>query len=244
MEQKDNKECVHIKLESLALWEERYLFTEQGDSEKGFMGYVKGLFEENVRRIDNVAWLKKVDGTLHLHNEFESIFHLLESEEANFLLRSLPESNAFCKDKLHNHIPCTFNRECWGWRILTDEYIWYIALTPWNTKCHFMIYCYYRNMLMKSLAKEKGLPESCYCLLKYSGEIILVRYGASTYSVLSQYGCNTHKNRVISNELNDTLQISAAQSAAMENGIIYGWDTPVANPFNYDVNGYYIKNNE
>ena len=237
MEEIDNQLSVLMHFESLALWEEKYLFNERADNVKGYVGCVKGVFEEKIRRLENVAWLKKIDDTMSFHSEFEALFHFLESENAHFILRSLTDANAFCKNKLHDHIPCPFNRERWGWRVLTDKHIWYVAITPWNPKCHFMLYCYHKNILIQHLAKKKGLPEMCYCLL--NGEIISVQYGSSTYSVLSQYGCNAPKNRIIANELNDTLQISAAQSAAMGNGLIFGWDTPVADPSNYDEEGHY-----
>ena len=33
-----------MKLERLALWDEKYLFTEQGETDKGFIGWLKGNF--------------------------------------------------------------------------------------------------------------------------------------------------------------------------------------------------------
>ncbi len=234
-----NRTLKHMVLENLALWKERYLLDEQGDQEKGYMGYVKGVFENEVRRMDNVAWMRKVDDTTAFHDEFESLFHFLESKAAGYMLRSLADTSAFCKNKLHNHIPYSFNRECWAWRALTESFVWYIALTPWNTKHHFMIYCYHRKMLMEALAKEKGLPEMCFCVLKYTGEVILVRYGASEYVLLSQYGKNALENRSIVRAQNEAMRLTPAQIAAMENGVIYGWDFPIANPANYDDEGHY-----
>ena len=34
-----------MKLESLLLWEEKYLFKDQGEVEKGFIGSIKGVFD-------------------------------------------------------------------------------------------------------------------------------------------------------------------------------------------------------
>ena len=36
-----------MKLERLALWDEKYLFTEQGETDKGFIGWLKGNFDED-----------------------------------------------------------------------------------------------------------------------------------------------------------------------------------------------------
>lgn len=33
--------------------------------------------------------------------------------------------------------------------------------------------------------------------------------------------------------------MTKAQQAAMEGGVIYGWDTPAADPRNYDESGYF-----
>lgn len=238
-EEKTNNVLIPMKLERLALWTERSLFTEQGEAEKGFMGYVKGNFEDTIRRMDNVAWLRKVDDSSAFHNEFEALFYFLESKAAGYVLRSLADSTKFCKDKLHEHIPYSFGRECWGWRVMTNEYVWYIALTPWNTKHSFMLYCYHRKMLMSALAKAKGLPETCYGVLIYTGECIRIRFGADRYEALPQFSNKALENRGYANEQNEASGITPAQVAAMENGVIYGWDSPYANPNNYDFNGHY-----
>ena len=36
-----------MKLERLALWDEKYLFTEQGETDKGFIGWLKSNFNED-----------------------------------------------------------------------------------------------------------------------------------------------------------------------------------------------------
>ena len=36
-----------MKLERLALWDEKYLFTEQGEPDKGYIGWLKGCFNED-----------------------------------------------------------------------------------------------------------------------------------------------------------------------------------------------------
>ena len=92
---------------------------------------------------------------------------------------------------------------------------------------------------MTVLAKDKGLPETCYGVLKYTGERILIRYGEDLYDSFPQYGGNMVENRAYANEQNEALNLSIEQVAAMENGVIFGWDTPVANPKNYDENGHF-----
>ena len=40
---------------------------------------------------------------------------------------------------------------------------------------------------------------------------------------------------------NGMCGITRAQVSAMQNGAIYGWDTPLADPKRYDENGYLIE---
>ena len=226
-----------MKLESLALWDEKSLFTEQGEMEKGFIGWLKGSFDEDRLILSDMVILG--DSPPMIRYEIETLGIFLTSEDAGYMLRSVSDLNGFCRDKLHDHIPYSFNRECWGFRVLTEDYAWYIALTPWNPARVVTIFCYDRKTLMSSLAKSKGLPEYCHGVLKYTGERILIRFGADIYDSFPQYGSNTVENRECANEQNSALGLTVEQVAAMENGVIYGWDTPMSNPVNYDESGHF-----
>ena len=226
-----------MKLESLLLWEEKYLFKDQGEVEKGFIGSIKGVFDGEGLKYSDVVMSR--EGKNRIHCEFESLCIFLVSERARYLLRSLHDLKMFCWDKVHDHVPYSFDRECWGFRVLTEEYAWYIALTPWNPTRHVLLCCYNRKSLMTALAREKGLPEYCYGVLIYTGERIRIRYGADMYESYPQYGSDVVENRAYANKQNAILGVSATQVAAMENGVIFGWDTPVANPKNYDENGHF-----
>ena len=76
-------------------------------------------------------------------------------------------------------------------------------------------------------------------MLIYTGECIRIRFGADRYEALPQFSSKALENRGYANEQNEASGITSAQVAAMENGVIYGWDTPYANPNNYDLNGHY-----
>ena len=226
-----------MKLERLALWDEKYLFTEQGETDKGYIGWLKGCFDEDRLVLSDMVMTG--DNDYMIRYELESLCIFLASEGAGYMLRTLSDLNAFCRDKVHDHVPYSFNRECWGFRVLTEDYAWYIALTPWNPVRHVTIHCYDRKALMTALAKEKGLPEFCYGVLKYTGERILIRYGEDLYDSFPQYGGNMVETREYANEQNEALSLTIEQVAAMENGVIFGWDTPVANPKYYDENGHF-----
>ena len=49
------------------------------------MGYVKGNFEDTIRRMDNVAWLRKVDDSSAFHNEFEANADADNNERLHFI---------------------------------------------------------------------------------------------------------------------------------------------------------------
>ena len=50
---------------------------------------------------------------------------------------------------------------------------------------------------------------------------------------------NKEENAAFANEQNGIAGITNAQVSAMVNGIIYGWETPMADVKNYDENGYF-----
>lgn len=226
-----------MKLERLALWEERYLFTEQGETDKGFIGWLSGCSDEDKMVFSDMEISS--EPISELRNELDELCIFLESESAGYMLRTLSSLNAFCRDKVHEHIPYSFNRECFGFRVLTEDFAWYIALTPWNPKRHVTIYCYDRKTLMGALAAEKGLPEYCYGVQPFTGERIIVRYGADCFELFPQYGANLSENRKFADERNEELNLTIEVVSAMENGVIYSWNSPAADPKNYDEKGHF-----
>lgn len=224
-----------MKLEPLALWREQELFTEQGGGWPGRLSSTRGIFIDGDLSLNNTMNLNA-----EAQDEFETLLRFLGSASAGYLLKDTAAMSAFCQDRIQNHIPYPFNRECWAFRVLTDVRAWYIACTPWNEKRQFEIYVYDRTVLMTALAKVAGLPESCSGVYRYTGERVIIRYGDIRFENFPQYGCNVDNNNAFADEANRAAKISKAQRAAMEQGVIFGWDTPVADPANYDKDGYYV----
>lgn len=69
-----------MKLERLALWDEKYLFTEQGESEKGFIGWLKGNFNEDRLVLSDMVMTR--DNDYMIRYELESLCIFLEGEGA------------------------------------------------------------------------------------------------------------------------------------------------------------------
>ena len=227
-----------MKIESLALWNEKYLFSEQGDKSRGFFGYIRGhIRSDGCTSFDGseISPPEPCD-----NEELSDLIRFLQNEDGHFIIRSAADMTAFCCTRMHDHIPYSFCRECWGLRVLTERNAWYIALTPWNERRQYEIYGYERNRLMSDLAAERGLPERCYGVFKFTGECILLRFGGEIERY-PQYGSNADKNRIFAAEQNKLYGITPYQLAAMQEGAIYGWDTPAAEPGNYDADGYFIK---
>ena len=225
-----------MKLESLKLWVEKDLLSEEGNADYGFLGFISGVFANDDIEYNTTAIS---DYSVDFQYEFSTLIRFLQSEAAEYFIRDLKSMTRYCDDRFHDHIPYPFNRECWGFRVLTEKYAWYIGCTPWNERRHFSIYCYDRNILMNMLANDRGLPAACYGVLRFTGERIYIRFGEDSFDAFPQYGGNSIANKDFAREQNQTRGVSFAQQVAMENGVIFGWDTPVADPTNYDENGHW-----
>ena len=200
-----------MRLEKIAIWRETGLFTEQADGSRGYLGFVRGAFAGDEISIDA--------GQLHIpaeaQYEYETLLCFLRSADASFLLKSAAAMSAVCSERLQCHIPYAFGRECYGFRVLSEHCAWYIACTPWNAMKPFAIYAYDRTKLMTALAKEVGLPETCYGVTPYSGERMRIRYGDNCFEGFPQYGQNREGNKQYAAEQNKTLKVTKAQQAAM-----------------------------
>lgn len=77
-----------------------------------------------------------------------------------------------------------------------------------------------------------GLPAFCYTVSPYTGATVRIVRGESTY-----YGV---RGRESVDCLNRALGVSMAQEAAMIGGLKHGWDSPEADPANYNPCGRYL----
>lgn len=87
---------------------------------------------------------------------------------------------------------------------------------------------------------RKSLPEKCFSHLETSGEIIVITKGERGYSPTGAFPVKDDPKESAS-ALNDANGITKAQEAAMVAGSMFGWDTPAADPKNYDENGLPVR---
>ena len=87
---------------------------------------------------------------------------------------------------------------------------------------------------------RSSLPERCFSVLQSTGEVIAIERGKSGYLVTDNE-CAPSLARKAADLLNRKLGVSKQQEAAMSAGSMFGWDTPAADPRNYDAEGNAIK---
>lgn len=83
--------------------------------------------------------------------------------------------------------------------------------------------------MRKMLSTLSLLPGIAFASLPTTGETIAIRSGAPAY-----YRVASTKT---ADELNAMYGVDKAQVRAMLAGVLLGWDTPLANPENYDEQG-------
>ena len=89
---------------------------------------------------------------------------------------------------------------------------------------------------------RQSLPEKCFSTLEATGEIIVITKGEKGYTPTGQYPQDGASPKEAAAVLNDTAGVTRAQEAAMVAGSMFGWDTPAADPKNYDAKGVPVKN--
>lgn len=87
---------------------------------------------------------------------------------------------------------------------------------------------------------RSSLPEKCFSVLEATGEVVAITRGEKGYQPTGQRTQDVPPQIGV-DALNDTIGVTKAQAAAMKAGSLFGWDTPAADPKNYDERGQAIK---
>lgn len=82
---------------------------------------------------------------------------------------------------------------------------------------------------------SEGLPELCFSVLPGSGDLICIKRGESGYYPSDWSTGDLEQNRELADFNNWKLGVQQAQRMAMENGSMFGWDTPGADPKAYEL---------
>lgn len=87
---------------------------------------------------------------------------------------------------------------------------------------------------------RSSLPKMCYGKVLEKRAIVTFERGVDGYRPAYAVTKGRTSQKLV-DELNSELGVNKAQAAAMQGGAILGWDTPAADPKNYDEQGQPIK---
>ena len=92
----------------------------------------------------------------------------------------------------------------------------------------------------KVIPMRSSLPEKCFSTLPSADKLIIIQKGEMGY-IPSEMQIAGKTAREAADIANDTIGVTKKQEAAMLAGSLFGWQTPAADPKNYDDNGNPIK---
>ena len=97
-----------------------------------------------------------------------------------------------------------------------------------------------QNGCTEMIPLRKSLPERCFGYLKATGEIVVLQKGQKGFAPTGKYAENETPQECV-DSLNAAMDVTRAQAAAMMAGSMFGWDSPAADPANYDDQGIPIR---
>jgi len=121
--------------------------------------------------------------------------------------------------------------------ILTEDFSYYFRCFPRISDYDIYCFTYDNRYLLPELAGQHDLPQYCFSILPSSGEMIRIVKGESGYYPCNRGGISLENIRVKVDTKNQMRSITRAQEEAMLAGSLFGWDTPAANPWKYDMDG-------
>ena len=225
-------------LESAKLKEEKDLFftMENETKDYGCIGHLRGDFGTGKE-----FWTTWFPNTCHELNDdhFKTIFDAVINELRKDGQVLSGRCNMF--NYAHTKHDCKltesiYKDSAWGFRILTQDYAFYLNCTPVHGDYNFYCYCFDKSKLMNKLAADRGLPTFCYGSLPTEGKLIRIDFAESGYTPVR----NDESNKT-AKEMNEKIGVTPAQAEAMLAGSMFGWNVPAANPKNYDKDGKLLK---
>lgn len=89
----------------------------------------------------------------------------------------------------------------------------------------------------KIIPLRSTLPDTCYTYVLSDNCIGIIKKGESGYYKTDIFFLGVDDALEITAEYNDKMDVSIAQEKAMQAGSMFGWDTYLADPSNYDACG-------
>jgi len=218
---KNKPEAVETEAEELLFYSDR-----ERDEALGTIGHLHIDFGKSGEEF-NCTWFDHANSEKN-DSHFKESFDMFIDDLRTGVLKSRAEMRKFCYGKDECRNSHSYTEDCWGFRVLSDRYAYYIRCTPGAGDYECYIYAYDKIHLMEFLAKEKKLPEHCYSRLASTGEAILIRYAEKGYYPITLPEGSTVEG------MNESIGVTEAQRMAMEAGSMFGWRVPGADPKNYE----------
>ncbi len=213
--------------------EEQLMYSVKNEAkELGCIGHLRGDFGKDGKEF-HTAWFSHENDEKN-DEEFRDLFDTLINlfrEEGNPLF-DRADMRAYCREHPENRIQ-TGIYPTWGFRILTQDYAFYLRCMPDAVRDYnFYCYAYDKHLLMSKLAADRGLPRFCYSYLPTTQEEIRIDFATSGYTSYRKLKSDRDVK-----EINREIAVTPAQAAAMLAGSMFGWDVPGADPKSYDEYG-------
>lgn len=87
---------------------------------------------------------------------------------------------------------------------------------------------------------RSSLPDKCFSLLESTGEMIVITKGEKGYTPTGVFPQDASPREGVT-AVNAANGVTKAQEAAMAAGSMFGWETPAADPKNYDEHGNPVR---
>lgn len=87
---------------------------------------------------------------------------------------------------------------------------------------------------------RSSLPNLCYTINPENEKLIIITKGEKEFTDVTDERNTPEQNRKLAEGHNSEMGLTKAQEEAMLGGIINGWQTPSANPQNYNEQGKFI----
>lgn len=84
---------------------------------------------------------------------------------------------------------------------------------------------------------RSALPDQCFAFVESENRIAVIKKGESGYYPIETDSKDAEQNKAFTKLLNAQSGVSPKQAEAMKAGSMFGWDTPAADPKNYDDKG-------
>ena len=201
----------------------------------GAIGHLRVDFSKSGREF-HCTWFDKQPHlkTPAFKAEFDSVINSLRDVGERPPFASRENLATFCSGTPGKELTTT---QGGGYMVRTQDFSYYFRCKP--SASDYDVYCFTfdNRYLLPELAGQHELPDMCYSTLPSNGDIIIIKCGERG-NYRCEYTTNdTEYNREFASDRNIKLGVTRAQEEAMLAGSMFGWNTPAAKPWHYNMDG-------